>query len=98
MFESMNAVSRVERERELWIRQMKMGKKRYLFMHAVIFGGATFTLLRGVIYFGAVLDNPLKGSFGLGWHECGRVVWDGLSSGVWWSILWPARRPARQPV
>ena len=58
MFESMNAVSRVERERELWIRQMKMGKKRYLFMHAVIFGGATFTLLRGVIYFFTLYVHP----------------------------------------
>ncbi|MGP8258775.1 MAG: hypothetical protein ACLQM6_02350 [Acidobacteriaceae bacterium] len=55
MFDTLRANSsqtiRLERERELWIRQMKMGKNRYVFFHTVIFGGAIFTFLRGVIYF-----------------------------------------------
>jgi hypothetical protein len=52
--------NRLNRERELWIRQMKMGKKRYLFMHAMIFGGAIFTLLRGVIYFFTLYVHPFN--------------------------------------
>jgi len=57
MFDSTQSI-RLERERELWIRQMKIGKKRYVFSHTVIFGGAIFALLRGVIYFFALYGHP----------------------------------------
>jgi ABC-type multidrug transport system permease subunit len=60
MFESMNAASRVEREREIWIRQMKMGKKRYVFFHTIIYGLAIFMFLRVVIFYFAVYAHPLN--------------------------------------
>ena len=84
MFESMNAVSRVERERELWIRQMKMGKKRYLFMHAVILGGAIFTFLRGVIYFFTLYVHPFDSTGKLVVASVGIVLsfWAGYRIGL----------------
>ena len=60
MFESMNTVSRLEREREIWIKQMKMGKKRYVLFHAVIFGLAMLLSLRVTIFYFAVYGHPLN--------------------------------------
>jgi hypothetical protein len=49
---------RLERERELWIKQMKMGKKRYVLFLTVVFGNVIFILLRGAIYFFTLYVHP----------------------------------------
>jgi hypothetical protein len=49
-------------ERELWIKQMKMGKKRYVFLHTVIFGGAIFALIRGLLYIFTYQGNVISRS------------------------------------
>jgi hypothetical protein len=79
--------NRLERERELWIRQMKMGKKRYVLMHAVIFGGAIFTLLRGAIYFFTLYVHPFDSTGKLVVATAGMFLsmWAGYRIGL---LLW----------
>ena len=52
--------NRLDREREQWIKQQKMGKKRYLFLHTVIFGSAIFFLIRGVLYIFTYQGNSIS--------------------------------------
>jgi len=45
-------------ERELWANYQKMGKKRYVFFHTVVFGNAIFVLFRGAIYLFTLYVHP----------------------------------------
>ncbi|MGD0889119.1 MAG: hypothetical protein ABR889_07725 [Acidobacteriaceae bacterium] len=75
---------RLERERELWIKQMKMGKNRYVFFHTVVFGNVIFVLLRGVNFLFKLYVHPFdfKGKVVVAAVEMFLSMWAGYRIGL----------------